>query len=160
MGSCLSSGWKLVKECKPIGGLSLMWAPQALADSQRNINIKRALDQLRHAKEQFQNPHGSIHIFPNDWITDKTWKGKYEYRRVPSDSPPVDVEVTAKFRLSAALQNAAGCLGITDEVYAQRRLELYLRGDIAGILLPVKTGVLELFEGGDFSLHLHDKFNV
>lgn len=148
-----ASGWKLVENQAAIRGLVLMWAPQELADAQRDANIKRALDQLKHAKEQFYKPGGSIGIFPNEWLTDKTWRGKYEYKRVPSDAPPIDVEVTTKFRLSAKFQDAAACLGLTPEVYAQRRLELYLRGNFSGILLPVgHSGVMELFESGNFTL--------
>jgi hypothetical protein len=149
------SGWKLVHGLEAIRNLVLVWAPQALADAQRDENIKKAQDQIRQNRELF-----GLKRKGGSWpaIVSNSFISSSDYQRVPSDSPPIDVAVTTKFRLSAQFQDAAAALGIDPQVYAERRLALYLRGDIGGILLPIR-GALELFEDGNFTIKTSGDFN-
>jgi hypothetical protein len=155
MDLCLASGWRPVKGKKFVGGQTLMWAPKAIADAQRDVNTNRAQDQLRQFREMFgmEKPEaGGINYFSAGHIVSEP------YQNIPQNAPPIDCDVTVKFRLSQRYQDAAAALHLDPQVYAQRRLALYLRGEIGGILLPV-GGALELFEGGNFSIQEFTRFN-
>jgi hypothetical protein len=151
MDLAVASGWRSVKGEKRVGGQTLMWAPQKVADAQRDENIKRAHDQLRDYRQMFGKEPG-VGYFPVGHVVSEP------YQTIPSDEPPIDCDVTVKFRLSQRYQDAAAALHLDPQVYAQRRLTLYLRGEIGGILLPV-GGALELFEGGNFSIQRFERFN-
>lgn len=145
LARCLASGWKLVPKQEAIGGLVLVWAPKAIADAQRDKNIDIAQQQMQEMRDLFKMdaPYvGQARRFP---LVSESFLVSEPYQSIPSDTPPIDVEVTTRFRLSAHFQEAAALLHITPEVYAHRRLELYLRGELGGILLPM-GGALELFE--------------
>lgn len=146
------SGWRAVKGATPVGGQILMWATSEVAESQRNANIDRARRQLKDIREQFQmdKPYsGEGRRFP---LVSESFMASEPYQSVAEDAHPIDVDVALKFRLSARFQEAAEFLKITPEVYAQRRLELYLRGELGGILLPSGNGTVELFESGNFNI--------
>lgn len=146
-----SSGWKPVEGVGGVRGNMLVWAPVAVADAQRDANIKRAKDQMREAKESLGlNGRREGRLFP---IAPQSFMVSSAYETVPSDTGPIDIDVTVKLRLSGRLQDVAAALKLSPEVYAQRRMELYMRGDIAGLLLPSSTAkCLELYETGNFSL--------
>lgn len=147
-----ASGWSHVKGHKPVGGQILMWAPKKVADAQRDKSIAVARQQMQDTRDSLHmdSPQHGVPFVPNSFLVSEP------YETVPSSTPPIDVEVTTMFRLSGRLQDAAACIHISPEVYAQRRLALYLRGELGGILLPVYgsggVGTLELFEGGNFSI--------
>lgn len=145
------SGWRAVKGAAPVGGQILMWATSEVAESQRNANIDRARRQLKEIRELFRmdEPHFGEGRRP---LVSESFMASEPYQSIASDAPPIDVHVALKFRLSARFQEAAEFLKITPEVYAQRRLELYLRGELGGILLPSGNGTVELFESGNFNI--------
>jgi hypothetical protein len=159
---CAASGWKLVPKCERVGGLFLMWAPQQVANEQRDKNIAVARRQMQEMRDMLRMdvPTDHSHRVP---LVSESFLASEPYQSIPSDTPPIDVEVKVNFRLSARLQEAAACIGIDPQVYAQRRIALYLRGELGGILLPVyavshtnergpKENALELFEGGNFNI--------
>ena len=151
LDQCSASGWKLVPGAATVGGLFLMWAPEEIAKAQRDANTALARQQLKEIRDLYgmDPPYsGEGRRCP---LVSESFMASEPYQSVPSATPPVDVDITARFRLSARFQEAAALLKIAPEVYAQRRMELYLRGELGGILLPV-DGALELFENGDFNI--------
>lgn len=151
-----SFGWKPVEGVGGVKGNMLVWAPVAIAEAQRDANIKRARDQIHEARELFGlNGRREGHPFP---IAPQSFMVSSAYETVPSDTAPLDVDVTVRLRLPGRLQDVAAALKLSPEVYAQRRMELYVRGELAGLLLPViyhdgyPAKSLELHESGNFSL--------
>ena len=166
---CRKSGWKPVPLVKNVGNQRLMWAPQKVADAQRQANTDLAIamdNDIRAALGMDVNgaltDRGKIGLITTEWLDralafDKRMEElglpskRHEYTPVPSNAPSIEVEVTTKFRMSARFQDAAACIGITPEMYAQRRVALYLQGQFGGILLPI-DGAFELFEDGNFTI--------
>jgi hypothetical protein len=121
----LEGGWKPVPNQKKIGGQVLVWAPQALADEMKKKGVGRATQQRADARALFgmdgQNPspyHGGFPMAGPHFIETKDYEG------VPSDAPPIDVDVTLKIRVSARWQDAAAALGLEVAEYARRRLRM------------------------------------
>lgn len=148
----IEGGWKPVKGVT-VKGLALVWAPIEVAEAQRNKNVFKAREQMREAAELFGldewgHRTSSSHL-P---LVTSSFMVSSNYDSVPPDTEPLDVAVTVSLRLSRRFQDAAAALKLTPEVYAQRRMDLYVRGVLAGLLLPVSASALELFEGGKFEL--------
>jgi len=154
-----NSGWKVVDGQKPIGGLVLMWAPKEIANAQRDANIKRAREMAEEMNKAIGRNDGRLYASDHYALLSPSFVSSFDYPRVASDAPPIDVEVKVKMRIDSRFQDAASALGLSIETYAQRRIDLYIRGDIAGIILPIRCVALELFEGGHFELTPDRKWN-
>lgn len=113
--------------------------------------IKQYEEHPAHPKNRKVHPHHSTLIMPEEWNESET------YDRVPNDATLVKISVSVPFALHARFQDAANALKLTLEQYAQRRILLYLRGEIDGMLLPV-DGALELIEPS-FNLTMNPKRN-
>lgn len=155
-------GWKPVRGHKPVGGQILMWAPQKVADALRKRDIERAQQLMQEMRDILRMDVSTDHSHRVPLVSE-SFLASEPYESIPSDTPPIDVEVKVNFRLSAHFQESAALLKIDPQVYAQRRIALYLRGELGGILLPVyavshtnergpKENALELFEGGNFNI--------
>ncbi len=125
ISEALDSGWKPVKGQKEVKGQALMWAPTEVAYAQRDDNINRARRQMDEARKLFgmddgrPSPyHGPFPIVGADFIEAKA------YDSVPHDSPPLDIEVSIQFRVSARWQDAAASLGLDIREYVRRRLRM------------------------------------
>lgn len=145
------SGWKPVEGQDGVKGNMLVWAPIEVAKAQTDANIKRAQDQMREARELFgfdeagRREGAYFPIAPHSFMVSSA------YETVPSDTLPIEVEVTVKLRLSGRLQDVAAALKLTPQVYGQRRMDLYIQGAIGGLIIPVKDAV-EITEYGNFQL--------
>jgi len=118
----LNSGWKLVQGCE-VDGQALMWAPESVAKAQADAGRSRAQQQMAEARALFgmdgskPSPyHGGIRIADTNFVESKV------YESIPSDAPPIDVDVTIKVRVSARWQDAAAALGLEVGEYTRRRL--------------------------------------
>lgn len=75
----------------------------------------------------------------------ESWNESVPYKRIPSAVPAVRVDVTIPVWLSGRYQDAASALGLTNEIYAQRRVLMHLDGSIDGLLMPA-DGAFDLIQ--------------
>jgi len=122
MSDALSNGWCLV-DGKDVKGLVLMWAPREVAKAQTDANINRAQKQMAEARALFgmndgraSQYHGRVPMVSDAFMVSSN------YGTIPSDAPPIDIDVTIQFRVSARWQDAAAALGLDVTEYTRRRL--------------------------------------
>lgn len=143
------SGWKPVEGQDGVKGNMLVWAPIEVAKAQTDANIKRAKEQMREMDELFgRAPRKENGYFP---VVSQSFMVSSAYESVPSNAGPIEVDVIVKLRLSRSLQDAAAALKLSPQVYGQRRMDLYIRGDIGGLIIPIQDAV-EITEYGNFQL--------
>lgn len=142
-------GWKPVEGQDGVKGNMLVWAPIEVAKAQTDANIKRAKEQMREMDELFgRGPRKENGYFP---VVSQSFMVSSAYESVPSNAGPIEVDVIVKLRLSRSLQDAAAALKLSPQVYGQRRMDLYIRGDIGGLIIPIQDAV-EITEYGNFQL--------
>lgn len=125
---------------------------RALVDT----DVARARKQIDDVNKLFQiegkRGRGENRSFP---IVSSDFVVSSDYGVVPPDVDPVDVTVVVKLRLSRRFQDAAAALKLSVGEYAQRRMTMYVRGELGGLLLPVDPSgadAVELHEGGQLNL--------
>jgi len=148
-----ASGWQAVKGQDAIKGNLLVWAPNALADAQRDANIQRAKDQMQEVRDLFQIKEDGRRAYDRSFpLVSQSFMVSSDYGQTPADAKPLDVEIKVNFRLSWRFQDAAASLGLSPKEYAQRRMSLYVSGVLGGIIMPADGNAIELFEDGNFNI--------
>lgn len=163
----VAAGWKPVKRCRGFvakrgkiifNRCILMEIPLARQRELVDADIKRARNQDEGIRKLFGLDAETRRIYggrAGTQLVSQDFMVSSAYETVPSDADPVDVPVVVMLRLSRRFQDAAAALKLSNEQYAQRRMALYVRGELAGILLPVTLNdatALELHESGNFTL--------
>ena len=140
------------------GGMILMQIKEAKQRELRDAAIAAAQQQMREMQDLFgMNDPNRGRSFP---MVSSDFMVSSKYETVAPDADAVDVAVTVNLRLSRRLQDAAAALKMTLEQYAQARMTLFVRGGLAGLLLPAvdpngfqSYSALELYEAGQFTLN-------
>ncbi len=97
-------------------GNMLVQQDQSLVQAYLALPRNLALKNLQEHSAYSGNRRGSPQILSESFIVSSN------YPSIPSDSPPIDVDITIKFRVSARWQDAAAALGLDVQEYARRRL--------------------------------------
>lgn len=97
------------------------------------------------AIKQFNDHAAAAVKSESGYVMPVSWNVSVPYEHVPSDTPALQIEVLIPVWLSGRYQDAARALGLTNEVYAQRRILLHLRGEIDGLLMPA-DGAFDLIQ--------------
>jgi hypothetical protein len=121
-------------------GLMLCERAKELTDAAIDRSKNDALEMMKAQRELFgfdRDPNEDRYHRGPIPIMNAGWVESQPYDRVHDDAPFVDIAVTIRVRLPARLQDAASALKLTNEMYAQRMIELHARGDIGGLLLPM-----------------------
>lgn len=99
-------------------GNVLVQRAEELVKAELSIPQKLALKNLQE-HPAYRAPGERYSPFP---VLSESFMVSREYAVVPADSPPIDVDITIKFRVSRRWQDAAAALGLDAQEYARRRL--------------------------------------
>lgn len=158
----IKAGWKPVSSKRhpkfpakrgrvAFGAMVLMQISEKRKRALVEADIARAKAQMKEYRDLFRmDGREGDQRFP---LVSPDFMVSSAYESVPPDAESVDIPVMIKLRMTRRFQDAAAALRLSVEQSAQRRITLFLRGDLGGLLLPAPPDA----DGWPESVEIHEQ---